>query len=439
MKSSTDSLALLRDELRYARCRSDAMFAAVGEARMLERAIPDRHRFLFYRGHLEAFDKNLLRWHASIGHEHPLDRLFAFGIDPDGEALPSDNVEDWPVLGEVNAYAMHRRAEVDGLLADDPTIDEIAAQSGTMRSDLLNIAIEHRLMHVETLAYMLAQASAGIVIPGATSATNPGQSLMLPIPPGKVTLGADSSNSNFLWDNEMERHEVELPGFEISQSMVSNADYIDFIDAGGYRREEFWSAEDWRWRCVESIEYPRSWRRQDENWYVCTIAGVLPLRADWPAYVSHAEASAYARWRGLALPTEPQWQRAAYAGREEHGSAYPWGDAAPDSRYGNFDFGSRQPQSVQSSPDGDSVFGIRGMLGNGWEWTKTIFAPFQGFRPSPHYPGYSSDFFDGAHYVLKGGSPFTAQRFLRRSFRNWYRPHYPYVFSGFRCVRNLHD
>jgi len=118
------------------------------------------------------------------------------------------------------------------------------------------------------------------------------------------------------------------------------------------------------------------------------------------------------------------------------GLGYPWGDAAPEARRGNFDFRAWEPRSVDAHRDGDSAFGVRGLVGNGWEWTSTPFAPFEGFRAQPFYRGYSADFFDGRHYVMKGGSPLTAAPLLRRSFRNWFQPHYPYIYAGFRCVAN---
>ncbi len=147
----------------------------------------------------------------------------------------------------------------------------------------------------------------------------------------------------------------------------------------------------------------------------------VPLPLDWPVYVSHAEASAYARWAGKALPTEAQWQRAA------HG--------APHAGSGNFDFRSWNPQPVDAYPDNVSAFGVEGQFGNGWEWTSTVFGALPGFEAFPFYPGYSADFFDGQHYVIKGGSARTAQCMLRPAFRNWFQPHYQYVYAGFRCVK----
>ena len=163
---------------------------------------------------------------------------------------------------------------------------------------------------------------------------------------------------------------------------------------------------------------------------------LIPLPLEWPVYVSHAEASAYARWAGLALPTEAQWHRAAYGTPDGSERAYPWGNAAPEARRGNFDFRAWEPRSVDAHRDGDSAFGVRGLARQRLGMDVDAVRAVRRFRSQPFYPGYSADFFDGSHYVLKGGSPLTAAPMLRRSFRNWFQPHYPYLYAGFRCVAN---
>jgi formylglycine-generating enzyme required for sulfatase activity len=160
----------------------------------------------------------------------------------------------------------------------------------------------------------------------------------------------------------------------------------------------------------------------------------IPLPLSWPVYVSQAEASAYARWAGKRLPTESEWQRAAYGSPDRTERSFPWGDRAPGPEHGYFDFERWDPTPVDSFPSGRSAFGLDGLLANGWEWTATPFGPFDGFKPFPFYEGYSANFFDGKHFVMKGGSPRTDRSMLRRSFRNWFQPHYPYVYAGFRCA-----
>ena len=159
----------------------------------------------------------------------------------------------------------------------------------------------------------------------------------------------------------------------------------------------------------------------------------VPLPADAPVYVTHRQAAAYAAWTGGALPTEAQWHRAAYGDDDR---AFPWGDDDPAPARGHFDFAGWDPVAVTAHPAGASPYGVEQMSGNGWEWTSTPFAGFEGFTPRAYYPGYSANFFDGEHWVLKGASPRTARCLLRRSFRNWFRGDYPFAYTTFRVVRN---
>jgi len=163
---------------------------------------------------------------------------------------------------------------------------------------------------------------------------------------------------------------------------------------------------------------------------------LVALPPSWPVYVSHAEARAYARWRGARLPAEEEFQRAAYGTPEATERRYPWGDDEPTADRGAFDFSGWDPHPAGSHPAGRSAWGIDDLVGNGWEWTNTVFAPFTGFKPMPSYPEYSADFFDGEHFVMKGASPVTARELLRPTFRNWFRARYPYVYATFRCARD---
>jgi formylglycine-generating enzyme required for sulfatase activity len=162
----------------------------------------------------------------------------------------------------------------------------------------------------------------------------------------------------------------------------------------------------------------------------------LELPLSWPVYVSHAEASAFARWRGRRLPTEAEFHRAAYGTSDGTERSFPSGEAAPDFTRANFDLFRCDPVPVGTFPTGESFWGVADLLGNGWEWTSTPFSGFPGFQASPLYPRYSADFFDGSHFVMKGGSPATSPEFLRRSFRNWFQAHYPYPYATFRCARD---
>ncbi|APA88280.1 SUMF1/EgtB/PvdO family nonheme iron enzyme [Paraburkholderia sprentiae WSM5005] len=412
-----------------ARQVTDDLFSIVKPDHLYERPIRERHRVVFYIGHLEAFDRNLLdqRLFDLPAFAPELDQLFAFGIDPVGGGFPTDQPGDWPSLDRVHEYATRARRQIDAALGErgNPARDDAAVQ-------LLNVAIEHRLMHAETLAYMLhqlplAQKNTALREPVVTRAQRrDALSSMVSVPAGTTVLGMPREAGRFGWDNEFGEMVVDVPAFEIDRYMVTNGAFLEFLEAGGYREPKWWSPKDWAWKEAEHIEHPAGWSQgsaQDGRaaWTLRTMFDDVPLPLDWPVYVSHAEASAYARWAGKALPTEAQWQRAA------HG--------APQAVSGNFDFRSWDPRPVDAHPDNVSAFGAEGQFGNGWEWTSTLFEALPGFEAFPFYPGYSANFFDGQHYVLKGGSARTALCMLRPEFRNWFQPHYQYVYAGFRCVR----
>jgi iron(II)-dependent oxidoreductase len=438
----------LIEQLADARQRTDDLFALVKPNALYERPIAERHRIIFYVGHLEAFDWNLFheRVFGLKGFHPEFDRLFAFGIDPVGGGLPTDQPSDWPAIAAVQDYVGKIRAALDEKL-EPATLDSNFATRDERESDgfplrtLLNVAIEHRLMHAETLAYMLHQLPLDRKVPQGESLEIVAPPLVhrsIEIPAGTVTLGLPRSSGAFGWDNEFEAHSVSVPAFAIDQYRVTNRQYLEFVTAGGYETRSLWSdsddSDDWNWKSKQGISHPAFWRRGGDQWLYRTMFADVPLPLDWPVYVSQAEAKAYARWAGKSLPTEAEWQRAAYGTARDEERAYPWGADEPAGRLGNFDFARWNPVPVNAFPENRSAFGVHGMLGNGWEWTSTEFAPFPGFEPFPFYRGYSADFFDGKHVVMKGGSARTAACMLRRTFRNWFQAHYQFIYTGFRCV-----
>ena len=442
----------LNERLTNARQHTDDLFALVKPDSLYARPIAERHRIVFYIGHLEAFDWNLFHQRVfELKAFHPeFDRLFAFGIDPVGGGLPSDQPSDWPSIAAVRDYVSKIRAILDDKLTQALLDSDLCARDGFPLSTLLNVAIEHRLMHAETLAYMLHQLPLDRKKPHAEVL-----SLITPtvvhrsieIPAGVVNLGLPRGSDLFGWDNEYEAHTVDVPAFAIDEYKVTNRQYLEFITAGGYETRTFWgdgdsedsNDDDWNWKSSQGISHPAFWKHEGDQWLFRTMFEDVPLPLDWPVYVSQAEAKAYARWTGKSLPTEAEWQRAAYATAQATERSDSWrsearGAAEPAEQLGNFDFARWSPVPVNALSQTQSPFGVRGMLGNGWEWTSTQFAPFPGFDPFPFYRGYSADFFDGKHFVMKGGSARTAACMLRPSFRNWFQAHYQFIYTGFRCV-----
>ena len=429
----------LPSRLQAARVRSQELFQIVRPAALYDRPVPERHRIIFYLGHLEAFDWNLLREPLGLSSFDPdFDKLFAFGIDPVEGGLPTDQPEDWPSIHRVQDYTKRLREQLDTAISSIGAKDKSLRSLGNGR--LLEVAIEHRLMHAETLSYMLHQLPVDRKFSQPAAKSLPVSAVgprRVEIPAGTARLGlAPSEDGQFGWDNEFEEYRVQVPQFAIDAYNVTNRDYLRFMRDGGYEDRALWSNSGWSWIASREDHCPSFWISDGAQWNYRTMFAEIPLPLDWPVYVSHEEASAYARWARKELPSEAEWHRAAFGTRNGKEWAFPWGNEAPNARRGNFDFERWDPVPVGSYPEANSEFGVADLTGNGWEWTRTPFAPFPGFQPFSFYPGYSANFFDGKHYVMKGGSPRTAACMLRRSFRNWFQPHYPYVYATFRCVEH---
>ncbi|MEB3298763.1 MAG: SUMF1/EgtB/PvdO family nonheme iron enzyme [Candidatus Sericytochromatia bacterium] len=380
----------LSGQLRAARAQTDGLFGLLAPGQLYVRPIAERHRLVFYLGHLEAFDRNLLARH--LGIDRPLhvswDELFARGIDPPVGKAAADRVSDWPGEPEVRAYVAAAREWVEGHLR-------------AIEPDVLQMALEHRLMHAETLAYLLhglppeAKFPGKPPSPGGEAPPNP----WVTVRASRVRMGAPEGA--FGWDNEHPGHDLDLPPFQIKHHKLTHAEYLAFVADGG--------------------PVPPFWQRSGDHWHLRTFFGRVPLPLDHPVWVTWDQAAAYAEWQGNQLPTEAQWLAASQMSTSE-----------PDRD--NYDFRSfdtcpvPSPKVSQPPP--------RQLTGNGWEWTRDVFRPFAGFQAHPLYPGYSADFFDDQHRILKGAGPWTSRVLARPAFRNWFRPDYPHVHAGFRLVKD---
>ena len=430
----------LADWYRQNRQRSRQLFDLVSPEAYYARPISLRHPIVFYEGHLPAFSLNTLvkKGLGRGGVDERLERLFARGIDPEDEASASQSQRaEWPSRDQVRGFADECDALILNALANAPL--EQPGHPLLHEAQAVYAILEHEAMHQETMLYMwhqlpCEQKQAPADARTDASGTTPSPARVT-VPAGPATLGARPGEIPFGWDNEFPGFVADVPAFEIDVHDVTNEQFMDFVEAGGYRDAEWWAPTAFEWVRQDAIEHPRFWTRENGTWKWRGMFEQIDLPAAWPVYVSQAEAAAYARWKGARLPTEAEYHRAAFAEPAGEQRRYPWGDAAPDSSRGLFDFASWNPVAVGRHPAGQSAWGVHDLMGNGWEWTSTEFAPFDGFRPMASYPEYSADFFDGQHVVMKGASPATSARLLRPSFRNWFRTNYPYVYATFRCVR----
>ena len=427
---------------RRNRERSRLLFDLLVDDAYYGQPITLRHPIVFYDGHLPAFSFNTVVKKALGGSsiDERLERLFARGIDPGEPASATRDARDaWPDRDVVRAFVEEAdRRVIEVLEREDldrpghPLLD---------RSEAVFAILEHEAMHQETLLYMWHRLAfdqkrkPAAYVPRAEGRV-PSQE-WIDVPGGRATLGVDRAAVPFGWDNERPRHAADVLAFSIGRHDVTNAAFLEFIDAGGYSNQQWWRPDDWPWIQLERITRPLFWERHGDRWYWRGMFDLIPLPLSWPVYVSFAEASAFCRWRGVRLPTEPEFQRAAYGTPDGGERRHPWGDGEPAPERGVFDFTSWDPEPAGSHPGGASAWGAEDLVGNGWEWTATAFAPFPGFAPLASYPEYSADFFDEEHFVMKGASPATARELLRPAFRNWFRARYPYVYATFRCARDI--
>lgn len=433
--------AAILDRFQRVRARTRTLFDLLDDKAYYERPIALRNPVVFYEGHLPAFAVNTLikRGLGAPGVDEQLETIFARGIDPATEAAAvARGNPAWPTRQVVRQYA----AEADRVLADALAHADMVRDDPPLlqRAQAVWAILEHEEMHQETLAYMWHQLPYRLKRPPAgyrtaTEATSAPMLHRVHIPAGDVTLGTSLADEPFGWDNELPQHVVRVEGFSIDAFNVTNAQFLEFVDAGGYRDPRWWRSQDWTWLQEVSMTHPSFWERHEDSWHWRGQFESVPLPLVWPVYVTWAEANAFAQWAGGRLPTEAEFHRAAFGTDDRDERSYPWGEAPPSDLHGNFDFSRWDPVPVGSSPAGVSAFGVHDLVGNGWEWTATVFDGFAGFAALPSYPEYSADFFDGEHFVMKGASPVTARELVRRGFRNWFRPNYPYVYATFRCVR----
>ena len=338
--------------------------------------------------------------------------------------------------GETFAHMASVRSRTEALIG----------QIAPNRLDLVELALCHEQQHNETMLQLLALArlpnpfaralapgpgaAGGGRDPAVDPAAAQGGLELVELPGGRVTIGA-GLEPGYAYDNERPAHVRELRAFRLARTPATNADWLDFMDAGGYQRRELWSAEGWQWRLSEGIERPLHWTEDGRQW---RLGELVDIDLDLPAvHVSWFEADAFAAFHCLRLPTEFEWELAATvdpaAGVR---SPFPWG-AEPVSRArANVDQIAGGP-AASGSFDGTTPTGLRSLIGDVWEWTASWFHGYPGFAAYP-YRGYSEPFFGERYRVLRGGSWATRPRVASATFRNWDFPQRRQIFAGVRLA-----
>lgn len=379
------------------------------------------------------------------------------GLDPVWDSFDIDHEDRWQpgVVPDARATLAYMGAVRDALL------ECLATRELTPRDRYrYRYAVAHQHMHIESMTW--ARQTLGYPPPPfmADAATPPAEPLAAEgdarVPAGRYRIGMagagpadERADEDFAFDCEKPGFAVDLPAFRIARALVSNAEFLAFVEAGGYRQPEWWSWGGRKWLralaprdrdptrpgTAEPPDCPIYWRHEGGAWRARRFDRWLPLSPEAPVlHVSYWEAEAYCNWAGRRLPTEFEWEAAALGrGADGPRRRFPWGDDRDAARV-DMDAARLARPPVSALAAGESPFGCRQMIGTAWEWTASQFLPYPGFAHDM-YP-YMSTLQFGYHKTTKGGSWATASSLIRASYRQAYLPQRRDVFAGFRtCAR----
>jgi len=416
-------------QLAEVRARTRQLTETLSTEQLMGPMLPTVNPVLWEIGHVGWFHEywTLRHVHGETSALERADRLWNSSTVPHATRWDLD-------LPERNA--------IFGYMADvlGRQLDRLGAGVDAPAGYFYELAIRHEDMHVEALTYTrqtLGYSAPERIGKAATKGVGiwPGD---VDIPGGRWRLGSRPTDG-FVFDNEKWAHAIDIAPFRIAKAAVTNAEFAAFVEAGGYRAREFWSAEGWAWRERMRAERPAYWLRKDGGvWVWRRYDRVEQLVPDEPvAFINWYEAEAWCAWAKRRLPTEAEWEAAALGEPTRDGSRladvkrrWPWGDAPPRPEHANLAFECDGPLAVAACAAGDSAFGCRQMVGNVWEWTASDFVPFPGFAADP-YEDYSQPWFN-TRKVLRGGCWATSERIGRPTYRNFFTPDRNDIFAGFR-------
>ena len=392
-----------------------------------------RHPLIFYLGHTATFFINKLVLAGLLEQRiNPeFESIFSVGVDEMSWDDLNDAHYDWPRVDEVMAYRRKVRETVSQVIQTAPLTLPIDWNHPWWT---IIMGIEHERIHLETSSVLIRQHALEYVKshpayePCRITGNAPDNQLVQ-IPGGLVRLGKEKSDATYGWDNEYGQHEAEIPTFHASRYLVSNQEFLAFVEADGYATDSLWEEEGLAWKKFAHAQHPTFWIKHQNEWRLRLMTEEVPMPWDWPAEVNYHEAKAFCNWKrtltgqSVRLPTEDEWYRLYdFAGLSE---VAPTQKANANIHLDHY--ASACPVTEFRHND------LYDVTGNVWHWTETPIYPFEGFDVHPLYDDFTTPTFDERHNLMKGGSWISSGNESLRSARYAFRRHF-FQHAGFRYV-----
>jgi 5-histidylcysteine sulfoxide synthase/putative 4-mercaptohistidine N1-methyltranferase len=391
----------------------------------LVRANPLRHPLIFYYGHTAVFFINKLNVMGYIQHRvNPkLESMLAVGVDETAWDDLNGRHYHWPTPAEVKAYRETVRDIVDNFIR---TANIPLPVDWNDPFWIIMMGIEHERLHLELSAVLLRELPLHYVTPHPlwkpwTKTGTAPDNMLLPVKGGKTHLGKGMECGIYGWDNEFGRKTVEVAAFKAAQYLVSNQEYLAFMQDGGYTTKSYWTTDGWKWAAYKKARHPAFWVPKGKTYRYRTMLEVIDMPWDWPVDINYLEAKAFCNWKSkktgkqLRMPTEAEWHLLwQHAGIEDE----PYWKKAP----GNIAL----EHGASSCPVTSFPFkgGFYDIVGNVWQWTESVLDCFEGFKTHPAYDDFSTPMLDGKHHIFKGGCWVSTGNYAIRDSRHAFRRHF---------------
>ncbi len=402
----------------------------VDDSVFYEQPEPLRHPLIFYFGHTAAFYINKLALAKKMERINPIfESIFAVGVDEMSWDDLDQSKYEWPSVEESREYRQKVKEAVVEFIKNEPLLLPIEWSSSFWA---ILMGIEHERIHLETSSVLIRQLPIEKVrehplFGVCTESGKAPKNIILDVPGGLVKIGKTRDDEFYGWDNEYGHFEMQLESFKASRQLVSNGEFLEFVNSGGYQNPEFWDEEGKEWLRYKKPTHPIFWIPSAGGYKYRTITKEIDLPHNWPVDVNYLEAKAYCNWlsikenKNYRLPSEAEWYRlAAVCGVKEQMDGANinleyYASACPVNRFSHGDF-----------------FDV---CGNVWQWTETPIYPFKGFETHPLYDDFSTPTFDGRHNLIKGGSFISTGNETLLSSRYAFRRHF-FQHAGFRYVES---